>query len=432
MIGIILLIGLVKKNAIMMIDFALAAERNEGKNSRDSIFEACLLRFRPIMMTTMAAMLGALPLALGHGHGVGVAAPPGNYNYRRSDCEPDADAVHHSRWSICTSTAATLLDARAGAPARKTHSGREQKHGAGSMTRSCGAIVHRCKQVAQMWGRTASCGRLVIGHCHEPVFRPRPALSSRPITNRPLCRSSAPVLFLAGLRRRPQLQASRGHRSPRIQRAAARGVQGSAGGRIAAGQPLRRLPKRQMVGDLQRSRSERARRASRHQQSKRAGGGSELPPGQGAVRVARAGLFPTVTVGPSISEAHAVTTQGSSSTYSLYTLPLDASWEPDLWGNIRRGVTASAATAQASFADLENAKLLYQSELASDYFQLHGIDGDIDLLNTTAKSYDGISHPHQEPLCGRRSVRSGRGAGGSAALRNTVAIDRSGRAAGAV
>ncbi len=69
-------------------------------------------------------------------------------------------------------------------------------------------------------------------------------------------------------------------------------------------------------------------------------------------------------------------------------MPLDASWEPDLWGNIRRGVTAAAATAQASFADLENAKLLYQSELASDYFQLHGTDGDIDLLNRTATSYE--------------------------------------------
>jgi multidrug efflux pump len=77
MIGIILLIGLVKKNAIMMIDFALAAERNEGKNSRDSIFEACMLRFRPILMTTMAAMLGALPLALGHGTGSELRRPLG-------------------------------------------------------------------------------------------------------------------------------------------------------------------------------------------------------------------------------------------------------------------------------------------------------------------------------------------------------------------
>ena len=77
MIGIILLIGIVKKNAIMMIDFALGAERNEGKSSRDSIFEACLLRFRPILMTTMAAMLGALPLALGKGTGSELRRPLG-------------------------------------------------------------------------------------------------------------------------------------------------------------------------------------------------------------------------------------------------------------------------------------------------------------------------------------------------------------------
>jgi multidrug efflux pump len=77
MIGIILLIGIVKKNAIMMVDFALAAERQEGKSPRDAIFEACLLRFRPILMTTMAAMLGALPLALGTGTGSELRRPLG-------------------------------------------------------------------------------------------------------------------------------------------------------------------------------------------------------------------------------------------------------------------------------------------------------------------------------------------------------------------
>ncbi len=76
-IGIILLIGIVKKNAIMMIDFALEAERKEGKNSYDSIVEACLLRFRPILMTTMAALLGALPLALGTGTGSELRRPLG-------------------------------------------------------------------------------------------------------------------------------------------------------------------------------------------------------------------------------------------------------------------------------------------------------------------------------------------------------------------
>jgi len=76
-IGIILLIGIVKKNAIMMIDFALNAERNEGKDTRESIFEASMLRFRPIMMTTMAALFGAVPLALGTGMGSELRRPLG-------------------------------------------------------------------------------------------------------------------------------------------------------------------------------------------------------------------------------------------------------------------------------------------------------------------------------------------------------------------
>ena len=77
MIGIILLIGIVKKNAIMMIDFALAAERNEGMSSREAIFQACLLRFRPIMMTTMCALLGGMPMALGYGAGAELRKPLG-------------------------------------------------------------------------------------------------------------------------------------------------------------------------------------------------------------------------------------------------------------------------------------------------------------------------------------------------------------------
>jgi multidrug efflux pump subunit AcrB len=77
LIGIILLIGIVKKNAIMMIDFALETERSEGKSPVEAIYEACMLRFRPIMMTTMAAMLGALPLALDQGTGSELHRPLG-------------------------------------------------------------------------------------------------------------------------------------------------------------------------------------------------------------------------------------------------------------------------------------------------------------------------------------------------------------------
>jgi multidrug efflux pump subunit AcrB len=77
LIGIILLIGIVKKNAIMMIDFALDAERKDRKRPEEAIYEACLLRFRPIMMTTMAALFGALPLALGTGVGSELRRPLG-------------------------------------------------------------------------------------------------------------------------------------------------------------------------------------------------------------------------------------------------------------------------------------------------------------------------------------------------------------------
>ena len=77
MIGVILLIGIVKKNAIMMIDFALEAKRSQNLSPSDAIFQACLLRFRPIMMTTMAALFGAVPLALSFGEGGEIRRPLG-------------------------------------------------------------------------------------------------------------------------------------------------------------------------------------------------------------------------------------------------------------------------------------------------------------------------------------------------------------------
>jgi HAE1 family hydrophobic/amphiphilic exporter-1 len=76
-VGIIMLVGIVKKNAIMMIDFALEAQRTEGKSPREAIYEGALVRFRPIMMTTMAALMGALPIALGFGAGAEARRPLG-------------------------------------------------------------------------------------------------------------------------------------------------------------------------------------------------------------------------------------------------------------------------------------------------------------------------------------------------------------------
>ena len=97
MIGIILLIGIVKKNGIMLVDFALAAERNEGSTPSESIYQACMLRFRPILMTTMAALLGGVPLMLGHRHRLG-DPPAARLRDRRRPCAlAGADALHDAR-----------------------------------------------------------------------------------------------------------------------------------------------------------------------------------------------------------------------------------------------------------------------------------------------------------------------------------------------
>ena len=87
-IGIVLLIGIVKKNGIMMVDFALEGEREHGKSSTEAIYDACLLRFRPIMMTTMAALLGGNPARLRNGHRIGNSQAAGHRDGWRLAAEP--------------------------------------------------------------------------------------------------------------------------------------------------------------------------------------------------------------------------------------------------------------------------------------------------------------------------------------------------------
>ena len=94
-LGVILLIGIVKKNAIMIVDFALDAERNSGLSPEAAIYQGCLQRFRPIMMTTMAALLGALPIAFGSGVGGRGAASARHRGRWRSAAFPIADSLHH-------------------------------------------------------------------------------------------------------------------------------------------------------------------------------------------------------------------------------------------------------------------------------------------------------------------------------------------------
>jgi NodT family efflux transporter outer membrane factor (OMF) lipoprotein len=121
-----------------------------------------------------------------------------------------------------------------------------------------------------------------------------------------------------------------------------------------------------------------------------------------AVALARAGLFPTVTAGAQVTTSRAGTSRGSSSTGStqtgagtssggtttIYQVPIDFTWELDLWGRVRRQIEANVATAQASAADIENVRLSLQAELAVDYFQLHGLDEQAQLLVSTVREYE--------------------------------------------
>ena len=131
LIGMILLIGIVKKNGIMMVDFAINAERRDGETPLNAIRQACLLRFRPILMTTMAALLTGLPLMLGHGAGSELRRPLGFAMVGGLVAEPGADAVHDAG-DLSVSRPAAALAGAAAAP--HADAGGEDGIGGGGLT----------------------------------------------------------------------------------------------------------------------------------------------------------------------------------------------------------------------------------------------------------------------------------------------------------
>ena len=180
LIGIILLIGIVTKNGIMMVDFALDAERTQGKNSTEAIYEACLLRFRPILMTTMAALLAGLPLALGTRHRLGAAPAAGHRHGRRIAAEPGADALHHAGdLHLLRSPGAALRGAISSARSEPApHRGTGMNISAPFIHRPVATTLLTVAVAHRRRASPSACCR--CRRCRRWTFRPSPSSASLP------------------------------------------------------------------------------------------------------------------------------------------------------------------------------------------------------------------------------------------------------------
>ena len=343
----------------------------------------------------MAALLGALPLALGHGTGSEMRRPLGITII-------GGLIVSQSQTLFTTPVVYLYFD-------RLQHFISRVRKGSAAAARSRWGRRH--EQAGQSRGRRTAdlAGRL---------------------------RSVRELQGGAGL------QAARGSQRSRVPRSAAAQFQGSRGAGLEAIPAGRRVPEGQVVGGLQRPGLERPGRTGQHFESELSWQAeATYREAKAAVSVARAGLFPTVTTHAGdyhhldrrqCGRHHHRGVRRSRDALASSICRSAATWEPDIWGNMRRPVTAASATAQASGGDLENAKLLYQSELAQDYFGLRGDDARSGSADPHRGVLSGVSDADAQPLQRRRGLGPGCGAGRIAAVRGAIAVDRSGRAAGAV
>ena len=319
-IGIILLIGLVKKNGIMMVDFALEAERKEGKSPMESIYQACLLRFRPIMMTTMAAMLGALPLALGTGVGSELRRPLG--------ISIIGGLIVSQMLTLYTTPVIYLYMDRF----RIRLERRRQEH------------------------RTHRLPLLLIGVV---------ALSSIFLTSCTIgpkyTKPTAPVPV--------EFKEAKGWKAAQPMDHMPRGKWWEA----FNDSELNALAEQINVSNLNIALYEAQYRQA-----------VEL------VKAARAGYFPVVSAAAQYDRAspsYNSTSAAPGIVTSVYSLPLTATWELDIWGKVRKQVEAQTASTQASAADLEGIRLSVQASLAQAFFQLRALDGQKQLLDQTIDAY---------------------------------------------
>ena len=322
-IGIILLIGIVKKNAIMMIDFALQAER-EGLDTRDAITQACLLRFRPIMMTTCAAMFGALPLAFGTGEGSELRHPLG--------ITIVGGLLFSQALTLYTTPVIFLYLDRFG-----------KWVGASVATRisSSGAGARRWNVISRLagWG----------GFAAVAASAPLSGCAIGPDYLRPAAIVPAQYKEMKGWK----------ISSPRDD--------------FAKGEWWKLFGDREL--DLLEAQVSISNQTLKQDEA-------NYREALALIAEARAGLFPTVSFNPSLTRS-----QELGSITTMVEAQITGSWTPDIWGKVRRAIEEQGAAAQVSAADLANATLSAQSALALAYVQLRDNDSLYDLFVDTVRQY---------------------------------------------
>ena len=366
LIGVFLLIGIVKKNAIMMIDFAIARERDSGMTPRDAILEAATLRFRPIMMTTVAALFGAVaararrrrwrrdPQAARHRH------------RRRSHRQPGADAVHDT---------GRLSLSRSREPLVETPWRGASRAQAGSHRRTVASFVRS----------------LTV----RPDRPPLPMPLARTTLARTTTRMPRPLLLIVNARLLPTslvallvttfaaCTVGPDYRRPTVETPAT--FKENAGWIVAT--PADDVPRgawwnayrdpdldaleEQSIGNNQTiAQAEASYRAART-----------------LVDQARAAYFPVLSANGTGTRSGRGNAASGGGTANQSEAALTVSWEIDLWGRVRRQVEAQQASVDASAAELANIALSIQAAIASDYFQLRQLDTQLLLLTDTMDAY---------------------------------------------
>ncbi len=406
LIGVVLLIGIVKKNAIMIIDFALVAEREQGLSSRDAIYQACVLRFRPILMTTCAAILGALPLALGLGEG-GRAAPAARHlHHRGPDRQPGADAADHAGGLSLPGPPEQPQPPRPPAAARPPRRRCSADAGGVIELKMPDRANERLAAPFPLDGGRGGDG----GGCTTPMeehgwrlhtpFRqaqrqhPHPCPSPiegegkrwRAATFLALALTTSACLVGPNYQRpttpiTPQFKEAQGW----VPSQPAAAIDKGAWWSVYDDPVLDGLERRVAISNQNVAQAVAAYRQARQ-----------------IVKEATSTLFPTVTANGQIQDTKSNNGGGSFSTtaggtvvsggggggsVTTYSAALEASWAPDLWGRVRRQIESNTATAQADAADIVNARLSAQGTLATAYFELRATDAQMKLLRDTVADY---------------------------------------------